>query len=735
MGSGVSKSQQSLHEHLKKALEANVLQDKPLDASDIKELEQAKEEVKALRVLALQLYKAQEDIIKSARDPDNSSYYSEANVSSAPPRAGKARAAIFAGASPKMDNFEVEVYEKDNATTELLLKAISDSILFKSCEMKEKQALVASFQPRDIEVDTVVIKQGEQGDDFFVVETGALAVFVMFPGGTEDVEVRAPYTQGETFGELALMYNNPRAATIKAKEQSKVWVISRQTVRAILTKQKMNDMKQREGLLQDVSIGGKKLTALLSPSELAQLAAALDSESFQAGDCIVRQGESGDAFYIIESGEVSVFKYENKDNCKGGYGDQVHTLKAGDYFGERALLSEETRAASCVASENVICLSIGREDFDRMLGSLSHAMAEEAGIEEAHHDPEKSPEKEKEASTRTTDHKHYVKLKPEDLEVQRTLGAGAFGNVKLVKSKETGEPFALKCQAKSAILENELQEHVLDERRLLMELNDPFILKLHSSFQDDHYIYFVLELLIGGELFLHLRQAGRFSETDAKFYAGTVLHVFDYLHERKIAYRDLKPENLVLDRDGFVKIVDFGLAKEIPHGMTWTICGTPDYLAPEIILNEGHDHGVDYWALGVLIYEMIAGVPPFFAEDPMATYEKILGSKVSMPDVFSKNLRDILRRLLKLNKSKRLGRTKGGAANVMKHKWYSGFDWDGLTQRTITPPIVPKVSQLSLTHVLARSPTHTLSLTSSPALNCRSRTCSMVATLTRQWPT
>ncbi|CAM9681447.1 unnamed protein product, partial [Choristocarpus tenellus] len=134
-----------------------------------------------------------------------------------------------------------------------------------------------------------------------------------------------------------------------------------------------------------------------------------------------------------------------------------------------------------------------------------------------------------------------------------------------------------------------------------------------------------------------------------------------------------------------------GLAKVIPSGMTWTVCGTPDYIAPEIILNEGHDHAVDYWAMGILTYELLAGVPPFFDNNPMATYEKILANRVYPPEFFSKSVKDIIRKLLKINKSKRFGNTHGGEAAIMNHKWYGGFDWDGLIKKKLPPPIIPEL--------------------------------------------
>merc|ERR1712070_510272 len=231
---------------------------------------------------------------------------------------------------------------------------------------------------------------------------------------------------------------------------------------------------------------------------------------------------------------------------------------------------------------------------------------------------------------------------------------------------------------------------ILNERKILMQLDHQFILKIHDAYQDDAQIYFVLELLLGGELFTHLRQKKSFAEKEAKFYAAQVLLAFQHIHKKKIAYRDLKPENLGLTTDGYCKIVDFGLAKVV-DGKTWTLCGTPDYLAPEIILNEGHDKAVDYWALGVLIYEMVAGMPPFYADDPMEVYEKILSVKMMIPQHFSKNLSDIVRKLLKLCQSKRLGNGKGGCGAIAKHKWFSGFDFDGLLSYGLEAPITVKV--------------------------------------------
>lgn len=279
-----------------------------------------------------------------------------------------------------------------------------------------------------------------------------------------------------------------------------------------------------------------------------------------------------------------------------------------------------------------------------------------------------------------------------------TLGVGAFGKVKLVKPKIQNETcdgevrtYALKTLSKNYIVENGLQEHVINEKNVMKELNHPFILSFHCSMQDKKHVYFLFEVLLGGEIFRLLRAEVKFPESWARFYSASVILAFCQIHDQNIAYRDLKPENLVLDAFGFLKIVDFGLAKKIMGGKTWTLCGTPDYLAPEVILNEGHDWAVDYWALGVLIYEMISGSPPFYAEDPMETYEKILSGHVPIPSHFSRGVSDIVKKLLKTHQSKRLGRTKGGTATIIKHKWFSGFNWDALLNKKMEVPILPKL--------------------------------------------
>lgn len=215
-----------------------------------------------------------------------------------------------------------------------------------------------------------------------------------------------------------------------------------------------------------------------------------------------------------------------------------------------------------------------------------------------------------------------------DFDIKRTLGVGAYGFVKLVRwnrapPNQSEVLYALKCVSKQKIEERKQHHKIKREEDIMKSLVHPFIARCYNVMEDVKGKYFLMEALCGGELCELLYYEGKFSEDWSMFYSASVLAAFAHMHERKVAYRDLKPENLVLDDAGYVKIVDFGLAKVINNGQTYTFCGTPDYLAPEVILSEGHDWGVDYWGLGVLIYEMTEGSAPFYAENPMDVSKRV----------------------------------------------------------------------------------------------------------------
>lgn len=200
----------------------------------------------------------------------------------------------------------------------------------------------------------------------------------------------------------------------------------------------------------------------------------------------------------------------------------------------------------------------------------------------------------------------------------------------------------------------------------------------------------LLEFVAGGELFSYLRAAGRFSGPTSCFYAAEIVCALEYLHSKHIVYRDLKPENLLLDSQGHLKITDFGFSKKLTD-RTWTLCGTPEYLAPEIIQSKGHNKAVDWWALGVLIYEMLAGFPPFFDDNPFGIYEKILSGRIEWPKHMDPIAKDLIKKLLIADRTKRLGNMRQGADDVKRHRWFKLVEWPLVPQRALTPPIRPRV--------------------------------------------
>ncbi|KAJ3018805.1 hypothetical protein HKX48_002622 [Thoreauomyces humboldtii] len=280
----------------------------------------------------------------------------------------------------------------------------------------------------------------------------------------------------------------------------------------------------------------------------------------------------------------------------------------------------------------------------------------------------------------------------DDFELLKVIGKGSFGKVMQVRKRDTNRIYAMKILRKSHIVERAEVAHTLAERTVLAKLNHPFIVPLKFSFQTPDKLYLVLAFVNGGELFHHLQKEGRFIEDRAKFYTAELLCALECLHGYNIIYRDLKPENILLDFTGHIALCDFGLCKlNMKDGnKTNTFCGTPEYLAPELLLGQGYTKVVDWWTIGILLYEMLTGLPPFYDENTNDMYKKILSQELTFPDDVSPVAKDLLKQLLDREPTKRLGHS--GADEIKRHPFFADINWSRLLSRKYPPPFRPNVT-------------------------------------------
>jgi len=281
-----------------------------------------------------------------------------------------------------------------------------------------------------------------------------------------------------------------------------------------------------------------------------------------------------------------------------------------------------------------------------------------------------------------------VEYNLEDMELGTLVGTGTFSAVSLCLHKPSSSYFALKTMPINHLVKFNQAEHVKNEKSILKEIKHPFLLSLTWSYKDNINLYLMFQYVPGGELFTYLRMAGTFPTTTTLFYSAEIVCALSYLHSLNIIYRDLKPENILLAKDGHIVITDFGFSKRVSD-RTWTLCGTPEYLAPEIIQSKGHNKGVDWWALGILVYEMLAGYPPFWDENTNVIYEKIIEGEIAWHPEVEGPAKDMISKLLEKDSNKRLGNMKQGAQEIMNHKFYDGVDWVSVRNKNLVPPIMP----------------------------------------------
>jgi len=580
------------------------------------------------------------------------------------------REAVFGGGGESEGDYEEK---RDTTKTEKQIafidKCCKDKTIFMGMDKEQRAAVIKQFYRIDCPTGTKAIVEGETTKEFYVVQDGSFDIFVK-----EDKVAESK--AGHTFGELALLYDAPRAATVIAKEDSVIFAVNRLAFRSVMRKQQQDKASKIRAVLRK-----NEVFSTLHETKINNLQDAFQPCNFEEGETIIKQGEEGDRFYLIISGKCKWSKQLESGEVETG------DLCLNDFFGERALITKEKRAATIISTTKVKTLALSKEDFAEIIGegqifrkrmtsydSRTTLQCESAKSSEAVVCP-------------------LEVLKENTIGI---LGAGAFGTVTLVVDTINDQSYALKAVKKSQIVKMRQQKHVKVEMKVMRKLasyKNPFLANLIRTYKDELRVYYLLEACLGGELFTILRKRRQFSEMAARFYVGCVIEAFDCMHSHNIIYRDLKPENLVLDDTGYAKVTDFGFAKVVKD-KTFTVCGTPDYLAPEIVSGQGHNKAVDWWTLGILTYEMIASYPPFFSESPMVTYRKILKGKVKYGSAFSDQAKRFIASFLKTRPVKRLGMQPGGVDLMRNRTFFKNFDWAGLQARTMTPPIKNKVRSL-----------------------------------------
>jgi len=687
------------------------------------------------------------------------------------------------------ENIKKSAKSRTIEDVKFLGNCLINHFVFHNLSDNELQGIVNKMFYAEVNANEFIFKQGDDASSFFIVEKGSLDVIV------NDKFVRT-LKKGDGFGELALLYNAPRSASIKAKEHCYLWGIDRHTFRNAVEEMSTKHFEENRKFIEVVN-----LLHTLTKEQKDAVAEVLIPQQFSDGNVIVHEGDPGSSFYIIKEGTVVVSKDEK----------EIRKLGDGDSFGEQVLNDNPVRGATVKASGNVKCLALSRENLTKILGpqfktimhknqgrwafernklfskltkiqierllevaklvprkngdviyvkgtsgnqkivvviegaikkgtsdniavSKGEAFGDEyimgpkkgakveenlvmkgdgilaeislqdftncigGSIEEALLKNEKSHEKKMMNLTSGLKQK-AADIKLEDLISYKKLGFGQFGSVFLVRQKNIPDFFALKSVSKAQVYEQGLEKYILQEKNVLEALNFPFIMQLVKTFKDNAHIYFLTEFIKGMELFDVIREIGLLGTYDSQFYIGSMILAIEYLHAKSIVYRDLKPENIMIDHTGYLKMIDMGTAKYLtstktPGKRTFTIIGTPHYMAPEVLSGKGYGLAVDLWSIGVCLYEFMCGMVPFGeeAEDPYDIYEQIITKPIKFPK-YLKDLRAkaLMNQLLSKVPEVRLG---GSFATLKANIWFEKFDWDKLMDKELKVPYIPTAEKL-----------------------------------------
>mmetsp|Transcript_49647 Transcript_49647/g.118207 ORF Transcript_49647/g.118207 Transcript_49647/m.118207 type:complete len:963 (-) Transcript_49647:64-2952(-) len=548
---------------------------------------------------------------------------------------------------------------------------------FKQLTDYQQTAVIDSFQEVSIGAGEKVVAAGSQAQLIIVIEGEvSIAAPAEKSGGTMtpargsrgsdasgrdfagSPSGRSILTAGMSYGGKALLENIPIEEELTATtpvrlhrlEHSRLEQALKEPLNAVI---RVNEIKK---VLSDIF-----LFKNLNEEQIDRTVRALEKKKFAANEVIVQQGDEANLFYLIQRGSIDVLKDE----------ERVRTLGRWDYFGERGLLLQERRSATCKALEACTCLMLDSSVFTDIVGTFRKEL----------------------------EHRMYLQdlnIQMADLRLRAVVGRGSFGIVKLVyHHSDTRLTYALKCVSKKQVIKQGQQKSIVIERDINAQCYHPCIMQFIKTFQDDSDVYFLTEFLGGGDLFYAIREIGTLSKLQSQFFGASITLALEYLHARSIMYRDLKPENVLLDFAGHAKLVDFGCCKKALR--TNTLVGTPEYFSPEVIIGKGYTCSIDWWALGVMMHEFIVGPLPFGRDtkDQLDLFREILEAPLQFPNyVRDEAAISVITGLLERIPELRLGASMRGAKEIKDHRYFNGFDWDALVGCSMKPPWVPDAKKL-----------------------------------------
>lgn len=574
------------------------------------------------------------------------------------------------------------------------------NFVFQHLSANERDNLMKIMVKVNTKKGDVIIRQGDVGDQFYCVEKGSYSVMVKSADkngkSTEDVVHQYDGSTNPSFGELALMHGNRRSSSVVTINDGVLWSIDCRAFRKLV-------MKGPSPILSE-TLRKVDILCSLDIRQIDRLSATLTESVFEDGEAIITEGDIGTNFFVIREGNVVCTKKDDEE-----LSGQREVLRLGEYeyFGERALLNDEPRAATVKAIGKTHVLQIGRVAFEELLGPLEGIINEDRKRREAKHKFDLLVQN---ANKRKFDRQSTVPNNSNVLSFVTAVSQSTTGYLSLY-TNALGEYYSVKVTVKTVAEKLEKATVIIREAKLLNSIHQNFVASQSIptpvlKWKDNNALYMATSRCMVQDLSSLVAESNGFSEEIAKFYAAQTLLALEALHDKGYVYRNLDADELYVDSKGYLLLPNYQFCKLVSKNKTFTLCGTPTYMAPEMISAQGHNYSVDIWAMGILLYEMLMNKTPFEVdiqhehgekwteEAEMAIFAQISRFEKSSFQ-FSKNLsdscKDLLEKLLHPSAELRLGcqgqiDVEKGGSTIRSHPWFSNIDWVGIAAGNVISP-------------------------------------------------